>query len=460
FDEASIEIDEVLKELYYPRAQGLGFASMSNSNGELDWAKDKSKELPLDKDLITQSYCINKDKNMIIFTQDVEGRKSLYQIEKADGTWGEPYPLRGFVNKNVSDEQDPFISSDGKKLYFSSNREGTTGGFDIYKSEWNESKQEWSHALNLGYPINTLDDELHFRATPSEQSFYLSSNRLDAKGGFDVYHFQKPGKLKIAGRISDTSSNMAVPFAEIRFQAVDDQSNVTTAFTDSDGYYEAYLDNADSYSLEVLLDTEVLYSTNFVSYQPTLSDYMTEDISVILAPESRQDLAYADGHWQSANVGERWTDMHNGATNDLGSSFDIFGTKFLSGGKVTLNNIYFDFNRYEISESFDPVLENIIVTLLQYPDLKIEIAGHTDNIGTDDFNISLSQLRADEVKNKLIQYGVEPSRIIAKGYGASMPLASNDDEKEGRELNRRIEIIASSENDTTTLLSISVLNDM
>ncbi|MBE63195.1 MAG: hypothetical protein CMB89_12615 [Flammeovirgaceae bacterium] len=118
----------------------------------------------------------------------------------------------------------------------------------------------------------------------------------------------------------------------------------------------------------------------------------------------------------------------------------MLGNKFRGGRKAVVNNIYFDFQSYRITSDSYPVLQQIYDALNGAPDLAVEIGGHTDNIGTHEYNMELSQKRAEAVRTWLIDKGISGSRVKAVGYGEEVPLASNDDEENGRELNRRIEI--------------------
>jgi outer membrane protein OmpA-like peptidoglycan-associated protein len=161
---------------------------------------------------------------------------------------------------------------------------------------------------------------------------------------------------------------------------------------------------------------------------PTDATFLTFDLSVDLPENTKQHTNY--------------TALYEGEDEEENVSIDMIGNKFRSGKKAVVNNIYFDYRSYHLVETSVPVLEEIRTTLTKYPSLKIEIAGHTDNTGNDAANLLLSQKRAEAVRTYLVEHGVDRDRLIAKGYGAKLPLASNDDEKDGRELNRRIEIVA------------------
>ena len=123
------------------------------------------------------------------------------------------------------------------------------------------------------------------------------------------------------------------------------------------------------------------------------------------------------------------------------TDLETIGSKFRSSNKALLRNIYFDFDQYYLDWSDRPKLDPLIEQMKSNADLKIEVAGHTDAVGDGIKNLRISLIRAQSVARYLIEQGIETDRVMAKGYGYAIPMASNDQEREGRELNRRIEIV-------------------
>lgn len=441
YDNAKIEIIEQDAGLYYYKDDYDGSFYVCSYDDEEGWTAGLELDEKLRKRHIESHFFINDQKNMILFAQGSGDRHDLYQMDLRDGEWSQPYPIPGLINGEESDEENPFVSHDGSTLYFSSNRDGTLGGYDIFKSDWDEDKNEWRRPVNMGFPINTLDDEVNFELTPSDQSGYLASNRLHSLGGFDIYYFHKEAKIVVKGLVADQKSGLPVPFAQVKFhpQTYEDESFI--AYTDEEGRYEALVFNRDEFHVEVLVDETKIYDDRYTSYVPTDATFLTFDLSVDLPDNTKQHTNY--------------TALYEGEDEEENVSIDMIGNKFRSGKKAVVNNIYFDYRSYHLEESSAPILEEIRATLTKYPSLKIEIAGHTDNTGNDETNLLLSQKRAEAVRTHLVEYGVDGDRLIAKGYGAKLPLASNDDEKDGRELNRRIEIVALEEGNLDPAVIVS-----
>ncbi len=428
---AKIEIIEHDRGLYFYKNDYDGSLYISSYSEGDGWTEAVEFDEKLRDRPVGSHFFINDQKDMILFAQGSGDRHDIYQMDLKGGEWTQPYPILGLVNNEGSDEENPFVSHDGSTLYFSSNRDGTIGGYDIFKSEWIEDKGEWGRPVNMGFPINTLDDEVNFELTPSDQSGYLASNRLHSNGGYDIYYFHKEAKIEVKGQIVDNKTDLPVPYAQVKFhpQTYEDESFV--AYTDQDGYYTAMVFNRDKFHVEVFSNDTKVYDGRYTSYVPTDAAYLTYDLSIALPEKTVERSNYST--------------IYQGGKQD-NTSIEMIGNKFRSGQKAIVNNIYFEFRSFHLVANTAPVLEQLVATMNKYPMLSIEVAGHTDNIGSEATNQILSQNRAEAVKEYLLKNGIASERITAIGYGDTKPLASNDDELEGRELNRRIEIIAIEEN--------------
>ncbi len=355
-----------------------------------------------------KSASLSKDETTIYFSSNRPGGFGGIDIYKATknkrGEWGNVKNLGPQINTEEDDDA-PFIDYDGKTLYFSSRGHNGMGQYDIYKTVLEGNS--WSKPENLGYPINTPDNDIFYVTTKDGKRAYYSSVRDDAMGYEDIYMITMPDPnnpqpftevkrklpMRYIIRIEDAKTDNLMN-ARIKLQGAED--NVIVASTSAkEGIYEFKVSDAKDYKLSVEAE-----------------GFMFVNETVTLQGASEQE-----------NVVIRTIKM-----------------KTLETGFVTiLRNLYFDFDKATFKEASYSELNKLERMLQQNAAMKIEISGHTDIIGTKAYNKLLSQKRAEAVKDFLTKKGVDSRRITAIGMGSSKPLASNDDEEEGRELNRRVE---------------------
>lgn len=269
--------------------------------------------------------CLSVDGKELYF---VRGNKKLsttdlfVSYKDDNGNWSKAERLNSKINTN-GNERSPFIHYDGKTLYFSSDSHPGMGGYDLFMSR-RDANGEWSKPVNLGYPLNSLNDEMNLVVSNDAVKAFISSQRLDGSGGFDIYEFELDDKFR------------------------------------------------------------------------------PEEIEIKTISEE-----------------------------------DYYVAAMKKGADVTLRNIYFEFDSAELTaESFDGINE-VCGFLLEYPDLKIEIVGHTDDMGDENYNQRLSERRAESVAKALIDRGVSAERIKTKGCGSTQPLLPNNFD-ELRDFNRRV----------------------
>lgn len=269
--------------------------------------------------------CLSVDGKELYF---VRGNKKLsttdlfVSYKDDNGNWSKAERLNSKINTN-GNERSPFIHYDGKTLYFSSDSHPGMGGYDLFMSR-RDANGEWSKPVNLGYPLNSLNDEMNLVVSNDAVKAFISSHRLDGSGGFDIYEFELDDKFR------------------------------------------------------------------------------PEEIEIKTISEE-----------------------------------DYYVAAMKKGADVTLRNIYFEFDSAELTaESFDGINE-VCGFLLEYPDLKIEIVGHTDDMGDESYNQRLSERRAESVAKALIDRGVSAERIKTKGCGSTQPLLPNNFD-ELRDFNRRV----------------------
>ncbi|MEQ8238716.1 MAG: OmpA family protein, partial [Cyclobacteriaceae bacterium] len=370
---------------------------------------------------ISSDFFMNNDENLILYSSFEGGDHfDIYQINKTGDTWSSPKSLN--FNTAEFDEDFPFLSDDGKTIYFSSNRPESIGGYDVFKAVWDDNANNWSKPENVGFPINTIDNEFQFQINHGSNTGYFSSNRLHSKGEYDIYYFFNIEKQKVQGTITNIASGEALRDIVIKFHPVKYTDESIVGTTNESGVYSLNLISNESFKVDflkgdALLGTQEVTITN----GQTTQDFKIEIPDNIVSTTADLDKLY------------------KGDTERV-IPIEMLGNKFRTGKKTVIQNIYFDFGAAKLTEDSKPVLETLRRTLEKYPKTSIQIAGFTDNVGSHEYNIDLSLKRANAVKDYLIENGIKGSRLETKGFGEENPIASNDDEKDGRELNRRIEV--------------------
>lgn len=317
----------------------------------------------------------------------------------AEGAFTAPENLGASIN-TPGDDAAPFIHSDGRTLYFASNGRVGMGGYDLYYATLQDDGT-WSEPKNLGYPINTSADEINIFINAAGTTAYMASDKSGGYGGLDLYSFELAEELRpnpvtyIKGRVVDAESGL--PLAST-IEMLDLESKELLTKTNSDattGEYLACIHTGSNVMLNVSNPGYPFYSENF-----QLEKSYTE-----LSPY-RKDIRL-----KPAEV----------------------GTAFI------LKNIFFDFNQSQLKEESFLELDRL-VEYLKHNNVKIEIGGHTDDQGTDDYNDKLSHNRAKAVYDYIVQKGIPVDRLSYKGYGKRKPIADNSTEV-GRAANRRTEFI-------------------
>lgn len=353
------------------------------------------------------SAFISADGTKLYFTSDKPGGyggRDLY-VSKREfaGDWEKAVNMGPAINTPY-DEDAPFIHPDGVTLYFSSNGHNTMGGFDIFSS-FLLNADTWSEPINVGYPINTTDDDVFYVISPDGRTAYFSSFREGGVGEKDNYMATFP-------------SVKAKPLALIKGNVIDESGkpakNAVVTVTDNETEKVVGVYNANS---------------------------KTGTFLYILTPGKNYNITYqADGHLFYSENMEIKKESDYAEMNK-----DIKLNPITVGSKIVLNNIFFDFDKATLRPLSNVELKNLVTLMRSNPNLKVEISGHTDSKGNDEYNRKLSEERAKAVVNKLVENGISADRFKAKGYGEKTPSVSNTkangtDDAEGRQLNRRVEL--------------------
>lgn len=418
---------EVVNEdgkLFIYKNQNGGDLFYSNPE-EYGWTIPEEFDSKITTTRLESDFYINDEENMILFASKRGGNGlDIYASNlKADGTWSTPKPIAGKVNSRF-DEDSPFISQDGQTLYFSSNRPESMGGFDVFQSQYNAVTKTWSEPVNLGFPINTIDDEINYQLQEDNLSGFLSSNRLHSLGDYDIYYFHKAGQAKLEGTIVD-ENDQPLANAIIKYHPEKYLDESFSAMTDENGYYQLQLFSNESYRIEVFEDLTLVHKDKFSTTITSHNKLFRNNLKVVDEVEKTQTDFAA---------------LYEGGEEEESETLSMLGSKFRVGQKAVLRNIYFQSGSTSLNLAAAPVIEKVVAVLTEYPDIKLEIGGHTDNLEARGNRSEVSLMRAEAIKSHLVMKGIAPDRISTKGYAAGNPLASNDDEEDGRELNRRIEV--------------------
>jgi len=438
-DNANIEVVDEDGRLFQFRSDQGGDLYYSEPSGDLKgWSSPREFDSRISSTHLGSHFFINEHEDRIIFASDVGDKKDsnldlLQSFRNPNsGNWSKPSPFATSVNSQYN-EDSPYLSPDETTLYFSSDGHGSMGGYDVFKSVFDQTTQTWSEPENMGFPLNSPEDELHFKMNHNQKSGYFTSNRLNTLGDFDIFFFWEINKINIEGRVVDNATGLPMKDAEIFFRPYEYLDMYFFSELTDQGKYKTEIPSNDRFKVEIKRNGEVLHEEEFTVH----------------ASEGDRTTHIKDFYLGKGEA----TATHRVAQHEIDTSkpdlgvvteemlLDELGTKFRTSNRVALHHVYFDFGTSRLKNESLPSL-NVIKNLLNAnPKLRIEIGGHTDNVGDDLSNQNVSLKRAESVLNWLTSNGISSSRLTARGYGATKPIASNDDEKEGRELNRRIEIV-------------------
>ena len=325
-------------------------------------------------------------------------QQDIWTCELTDeGTWTEPVRLSKTIN-TTGVEESVFIHPDGKTLYFSSNGHPGMGGLDIFMSKKDE-KGEWTTPVNLGYPINTFSDENSLTVGANGDIAYFASDREGGFGGLDLYQFELPENLKpdpvnyFKGKVYDAITKKPL---EARFELIDLETGKRVVVSHSDGSNGEFLVSLPinkEYALNATSEGYLFYSENFELKGGSIKEPYRKD-----APMNKIEV----------------------------------------GKTVVLKNVFFDTDKFDLKHKSKIELNKLVQFLEKNPTIKIELGGHTDNVGNVKANQILSNNRAKAVYDYLIEKEIAKERLTTKGYGDTKPIADNNTD-EGKAINRRTE---------------------
>lgn len=344
-------------------------------NGQWDNIKPVSFSSP---EYSVEHPRVSPDGKQMFFSSDMPGGYGSFDIYvvdiNSDGTFGKPKNLGPEVNTDQR-EQFPFINENNELFFASDGHLVNLGGLDIYKSK--RTSDKFSTAINLGSSINSNKDDFAYAMSPEYGIGYFSSNR---KGVDDLYSFSKMENFIVEGTVKDLTTNKALPGVKITLYDADgnELESQTTV-------------NAATFSFDLLPNKTYSIKSTKNGYEPfettftTNSDSQVTSLSILMESyDSKEEIIVYD--------------------------------------QIELENIYFDFNRWEITPKATVVLDELVSLLKKYPEMEIEIASHTDVRGPAEYNRSLSQKRAASTLEYLVEQGIDRSRLTSEGYGESKPV--------------------------------------
>lgn len=384
----------------YPEGEGscdLYFSLKTNN----DWSEPQNIGPIVNTDFWESSPSLSPDKRDLYFASSMVGgfggRDIWVTHRLLSGRWSRPENLGEAVN-TVGDESCPFIHADNETLYFNSNGHAGYGMTDLFLSK-KVNDRSWTVAENLGYPVNTIDDQGSLIVSADGKTAYYASDGTDTKGGLDLYSFElrediRPLKtLWVKGKVLDKKTAKGLP-SSVELTDVKNNNLISKIQTDEDGNYLLTLPVGKNYSFNVNRRGYLFYSDKFSLLKNNIDSIFTLNIALQAIEK---------------------------------------------GAAIVLNNIFFESGKSALQNESKSELDKLIALLSDNSNLKIEIDGHTDNVGQIKDNLLLSTKRAKAVVEYLLSKSINSQRLTYKGFGSTKPVADNSSET-GRTLNRRTEL--------------------
>lgn len=389
------------------RPEGLGSCDiyLSTKMPDGNWSKPVNIGGPVNTSAWESQPSFSSDGKTLYFIRGFMNAQRkrqddiYYSVFGTDMKWSEPVKLSDTIN-TPEIEESVFIHPDNQTLYFSSEGHTGMGGVDIYVSH-RLPNGSWGIPVNLGYPINTFNNENSLLVAADGKLAFFASNREGGEGGLDIYRFELPE----SGRAAMVSYAKAI---------------VTDAATGSP--LAAKFEIIDVETGKVIIsNTTDKRKGEFLAALPAGKNYM-------LNVDKEGYLFYSD-----------YFELKEARDKQKAYELKIALKKPVAGEKVVLKNIFFDVNKFDLKQESNSEILKLASFMKNNPTVKIEVSGHTDSTGDKKANQILSENRAKAVMNALIEKGIAATRMNYKGYGDVKPVASNDTE-DGRAQNRRTEV--------------------
>lgn len=354
---------------------------------------------------------MSADGTKLFFSSDRPGGyggRDIYMVRKmGNGKWGEPENLGPMVNTPWDDDA-PYFHPDGKTLYYSSDGPNSIGGWDIFVTEYVEDENKWLTPLNMGYPVNTPDDDIYFVLSADGRTGYYSSGKEGGYGEKDIYtiyfpYYPYPRRyfnIQLEGIVQDEETGDTLPSTVRLIDKTTNEIRVSVINKRHPRLFHFDLDPEHEYAMEVIADNYPIHSEDLMAPRLFGKDIRIEK-NILL--RRRPELVTENGE------------------------------KF-----PEIMHIYYDFDKYGLREESKIELDAVVSVLSKVDDLTIELHGHTDWFNSMAYNLELSMNRCKTPYAYLVEQGIDPSRIKIKNYSENKPIDTNDNDT-GRQFNRRAE---------------------
>ncbi len=402
--------------IFFTACEELGSDGAYRTNGSCDIFLSKKKgdkfttprnlQSPINTSGWESQPSFSSDGRTLYFARANKDKNGMTQYDIMvsrigdNSEWSAPVSVSDSINTDF-DEISVFIHPDDQTLYFASNGHPGMGGQDIFMSRRGKDGK-WGKPINLGYPINTVNDENSLLVSPDGEMAYFASDRAGGKGGLDLYQFSLYEKVRpqpvtyMKGKVFDAETKQVLAASFELIDLATGKVVVSSTSNVGNGEFIVALPTGKSYALNVSKDGYLFYSENFqlkdvkTSKEPFLKDVPLKPIK--------------------------------------------------AGQSIVLKNIFYDTDKFDLKDESKIELGKLISFLNKNSTVRFEVSGHTDNTGTKPHNQTLSENRAKSVYDFLLANGIPAARMTSKGYGDSKPVAENTTES-GRAQNRRTEFM-------------------
>jgi OmpA-OmpF porin, OOP family len=427
---------------------------ISRKNEKGSWTEPTSISPSINSTMNEGTCTISADGRRLIFTSCEDGGScDLFESQKVGDEWSKPKNLGPNVNSPAWESQ-PSLSADGRTLYFVSERRAGLGQKDIWVSSL-DGGGKWTKAINVGRPINSEYDEMSPFIHNNNRTLFYATNALPGFGGYDIFYSERDSSGW------STPQNIGPP--------INNNNDQYALFITADGkkgYYAHEETREDGRGFSKIYEVDVpdgkwlKYRSNYVTgvvrdFQTKLplsakvelidlkrdqreslveSDSLSGKYLMVLTQGSEYGLYVTKPGYLFKSLNFNYSDV----TNFEPVTVDVELQRIRTGSSVVLNNLFFDVDKHDLKDRSISELNKVLRFLNDNPDVRIEISGHTDNTGTRQYNLELSQKRANAVFDFLVENGISPKRVISKGYGPDRPVMDNSTEQ-GKKFNRRIE---------------------
>ena len=458
-NEASVSISVDGQQLFIFKDVNGGDVYSSYLDGD-KWTTPKALGSNINTKYWETHATLSADGNTLYFVSNRPGGyggRDIYRCVKLpNGQWSLAMNLGPTINTPY-DEDAPFIHPDGVTLYFSSNGHKSMGGFDIFYSTKSTEDNVWSEPINLGYPINTEDDDVFYTPTIDGKHAYYATSRKGGFGGKDICRITLEDGLSgpvtlLRGFVTFEGDSAKAGGNYCTVTAVDAETGEKVQESHPNSKTGKYLLTLASgasgriYNLTYEAEgydpiAEVVKVETGSSYQDVEREQPLKNIVFKSAAAKAREAAVAanktkaeqDAAAAAASATANATASGSPAANASGNKAPEF------------ENIHFVTGKSEVSKKSKPILDKLIAYMKENATVNVELSGYTDFIGNDEGNTRLSLKRAKAAAAYLEKHGIDAARIVARGFGSSHPLADNQNPDgtkniEGMKLNRRVEV--------------------